>query len=110
MRSALPPLDLHAHIGAEVPADDLHGLRAVVFAATRSLAETRAALQRRDDLIVWGVGSHPGVTRSHHSFDPADFRTLIGQSALVSEFELDVGAKVPLERKLQTLRVALNIF
>ncbi len=109
MRSALPPLDLHAHIDAEVPADDLHGLRAVVFAATRSLAEARTALQRRDDLIVWGVGSHPGLTRSHHSFDPADFRTLIGQSALVSEFGLDGGAKVPLERQLQTLRGALNV-
>jgi len=109
MRSALPPLDVHAHIDVGVPADDLYGLRAVVFAATRSLAEARAGLQRRDDLIVWGVGSHPGVSRSHHSFDPADFRTLIGQSAFVSEFGLDGSAKVPLERQLQTLRGALDV-
>ncbi len=37
--SALPPLDLHAHIDVGVPADDLHRLAAVIFAATRSLAE-----------------------------------------------------------------------
>ncbi len=109
MRSALPPLDLHAHIDAGVPPDKLPSLGAVVFAATRSLAEARTVLQRQDDLVVWGVGSHPGVARSHSSFDPAAFRALIGQTALVSEFGLDGGAKVPLERQQQTLREAATL-
>jgi TatD DNase family protein len=108
MRSALPPLDLHAHIDAGIPPDELR-LGAVVFAATRSLAEARAVLQRQDDLVVWGVGSHPGVARSHSSFNPAAFRGLIGQTAFVSEFGLDGGAKVPIERQVQTLRDALDV-
>lgn len=109
MRSALPPLDLHAHVDVEVPADDLYSLRAVIFAATRSLAEAHIALRRRDDLVVWGVGSHPSVARSHDDFDPTDFRTLIGRSAFAGEFGLDGGAKVPLEQQLQTLRGALDV-
>lgn len=109
MSSALPPLDLHAHIDVGIPPDELRNLGAVVFVATRSLAEAHTALQRHDDLVVWGVGSHPGVVRSHSSFDPAAFRSLIGQTAFVSEFGLDLGAKVPLERQLQTLRGALDV-
>ncbi len=109
MTSALPPLDMHAHIGVGIPTDDLRSLGGVVFAATRSLAEARTALQRQDELVVWGVGSHPGVSRSHHSFDPAEFRSLIGQSALVSELGLDGGAKIPLEQQRQTLRGALEV-
>jgi TatD DNase family protein len=109
MSSALPPLDMHAHIDVGVPADDLHGLRAVVFAATRSLAEARPALERHDDLIVWGVGSHPGIARSHHSFDASTFRTLIEQTAFVSEFGLDGSARVSLERQTETLRSALDV-
>src|SRR6266436_1843811 len=109
MRSALPPLDMHAHIDVGVSADDLHDLRAVVFAATRSLNEARAALQRQDNLIIWGVGTHPGMARMHRSFEPADFRGLIAHTALVSEFGLDGNAKIPLDRQVQTLRGALNI-
>ncbi len=109
MSSALPPVDLHAHVDSGIPPDELRSLGAVVFAATRSLAEARIALQREDDLVVWGVGSHPGVMGSHSSFDPAAFRSLIGQTAFVSEFGLDLGAKVPLERQLQTLRGALDV-
>ena len=82
MRSALPPLDLHAHIDVAVPATQLHGLRAVVFAATRSLGESHTALQRQDDLIVWGVGSHPGLASSHRSFDAHTFRSLIAKDPL----------------------------
>jgi len=109
MTSALPALDLHAHIDVDIPADQLRSLGAVVFAATRSLGEARTVLQRQDDLIVWGVGSHPGMARSHSSFDPASFRALIGQTAFVSEFGLDLGAKVPLERQLMTLRGARDV-
>jgi TatD DNase family protein len=109
MNSALPPLDLHAHIDAGISADELRSLGAVVFAATRSLAEARTALKRHDNLIVWGVGSHPGVMRSQTTFDPAAFRALLGQTAFVSEFGLDGGANVPLERQMQTLRGALDV-
>jgi TatD DNase family protein len=105
----LPPLDLHAHIDIAAPADDLQRLGAVVFAATRSLAEARAALQRQDELVIWGVGSHPGMVRSHNSFDPAGFRALIGQTAFVSEVGLDGSAKIPRQQQLQTLRGVLNL-
>jgi TatD DNase family protein len=50
--SALPPLDLDAHIDTSVPADDLAGLGAVVFAATRSLAEAVQTVQRHDERII----------------------------------------------------------
>jgi TatD DNase family protein len=107
--SPLPQLDLHAHIDVRVPADDLHRLGAVVFAATRSLAEARTSLERQDDLIIWGVGSHPGMASSHSSFDPASFRALIEQTAFVSEIGLDGSAKVPMERQLKTLRAGLSV-
>ncbi len=109
MRSALPPLDLHAHIDVAVPATQLHGLRGVVFAATRSLAESHTALQRQDDLIVWGVGSHPSLANSHRSFDAHTFRSLIGRTAYVSEFGLDGSARVPMGTQVQTLRGALDV-
>lgn len=109
MRSALPPLDLHAHVNPATPGDDLRGLGAVVFAAARSLSESGKALQRQDDLIVWGVGSHPGVPGSHASFRADKFRSLIERTAFVSEFGLDGGVNVPLDRQMQTLREALNV-
>lgn len=109
MRSALPPLDLHAHIDVDVPEDDLRGLGAVIFAATRSLAEAAKAVQRSDETIVWGVGSHPSLARSHGSFDEATFRSLIERTAFVSEFGLDGGSKVDLDRQRATLQRALVV-
>jgi TatD DNase family protein len=109
MRSALPPLDLHAHIDVSVPEDDLRGLGAVIFVATRSLAEAAQAIWREDETIVWGVGSHPGLARSHSSFDEAAFRSLIEHTAFVSEFGLDGKSKVDLDRQRRTLQRALTI-
>jgi len=109
MRSALPPLDLHAHVDVRTAADDLVGLSAVIFAATRSLAEARTAVQRQDDRVVWGVGCHPSLLSSHASFDPVAFRELIRQTAFVGEFGLDGSSEVPPERQLQTLRGALGV-
>jgi TatD DNase family protein len=109
MSSALPPLDLHAHIDVGIRAGDVRSLDAVVFAATRSLAEARQAQERQDDLVVWGVGSHPGVASSHDSFDPVVFRALIKQTAFVSEFGLEGGGKVSLDHQLATLRDALEV-
>jgi TatD DNase family protein len=108
MRSALPPLDMHAHIDVTVPEDDLRGLGAVIFAATRSLAEASQAIQRSDETIVWGVGSHPGLARSHTSFDEALFKSLVTHTAFVSEFGLDGQSKVSLDRQRQTLQRALT--
>ncbi len=106
--SALPPLDLHAHIDTSVPADDLAGLGAVVFAATRSLTEAARAVQRHDERIIWGVGIHPGLARSHTGFaptpSPAD-----RPYPLVSEIGLDGKSRVPMDRQQATLRQVLDV-
>ncbi|MFF3459710.1 TatD family hydrolase [Streptomyces sp. NPDC002730] len=107
--SALPPLDLHAHIDTSVPADDLAGLSAVVFAATRSLTEAAQAIQRHDERIIWGVGIHPGLARSHTGFDPDTFTQLIDRTPLVSEIGLDGKSRVPMDRQQATLRRVLDI-
>lgn len=100
---------MHAHVDVETPVADLRSLGSVIFAATRSLAEARQGLKRRDELVVWGVGSHPARTASHDSFDPSAFRSLIKQSAFVSEFGLDGAAKVSMDRQLRTLRAAFDV-
>ena len=107
--SALPPLDMHAHIDTSVPADDLAGLGAVVFAATRSLAEAAQAVQRHDERIIWGVGIHPGLARSHTGFDPDTFTQLIDRTPLVSEIGLDGKSRVPMDRQQATLRRVLAV-
>jgi TatD DNase family protein len=107
--SALPPLDLHAHIDTSVPADDLASLGAVVFAATRSLTEAARAVQRHDERIIWGVGIHPGLARSHTGFDPDTFTQLIARTPLVSEIGLDGKSRVPMDRQQATLRRVLDV-
>jgi len=109
VRSAFPPLDLHAHIDVTAPASQLRGLQGVIFAATRSLAESHAAAQRQDDHIIWGAGSHPGIASSHRSFDADAFRTLIAKTPYVGEAGLDGAAKVPMDTQLQTLRSILGV-
>lgn len=90
-----PALDVHAHIDTAISAQDLLSLRAVIFAASRSLEESRIALKRqhKDLLTVWGVGVHPGVKAALDSYDPGEFEALVGQTAYVGEIGLD--AKVP---------------
>ncbi|MBK5996181.1 TatD family hydrolase [Streptomyces sp. MBT58] len=107
--SALPPLDLHAHIDTSVPADDLAGLGAVVFAATRSLPEAARAVERHDERIIWGVGAHPGLARSHTGFDLDTFTQLIDRTPLVSEIGLDGKSRVPIDRQQATLRSVLDV-
>jgi TatD DNase family protein len=109
MRSALPPLDLHAHVDTATPEDDLRGLGAVIFAATRSLTEAHEAVQRNDDTVVWGVGSHPSLARSHSSFESNSFRRLVEQTAFVGELGLDGGSKIDMGRQQTTLRNALDV-
>ncbi|MEV6156468.1 TatD family hydrolase [Nonomuraea sp. NPDC052129] len=78
-----------------IDARDLLNLRAVIFAASRSLGESRAALKRQpsDLLTVWGVGVHPGVKGALDSYDSEVFGQLLSETAYVGEVGLD--AKVP---------------
>jgi len=88
-------MDLHAHIDTDIAPRDLLNLRAVIFAASRSLVESQLGLKRQqqDLLTVWGVGVHPGVKASLDGYDPHEFSHLIEQTAYVGEVGLD--AKVP---------------
>lgn len=94
MSTTWPPLDTHAHVDVAIPAMDLLELRAVVFAASRSLAESRQAIMRqpKDLLTVWGLGVHPGVKTALDSFDPDEFSALLDRTAYVGEVGL--GGKV----------------
>ena len=104
-----PPLDLHAHVEATVAPHDLLALRAVVFAACRTLAESRQALDRQssDLLTVWGVGVHPAVKEALESFDLAVFTSLIGRSAYVAEVGLDGKVKSRLPQQQEVLAEVL---
>ena len=52
---------MHAHVDVTIDARELVALRAVIFAASRSLNESKTALDRQpgDQLTVWGLGVHP---------------------------------------------------
>lgn len=97
-----PPLDIHAHIDTDTSPGDLLQLRAVIFAATRTLAESRVALQRqpKDLLTVWGVGTHPAVKEALDTFDQSEFAALVAKTAFVAEVGLDakVKSRLPLQQ------------
>src|SRR3982751_596567 len=101
-------LDLHAHIDPQISADDLLDLRAVVFAATRSLDEAEQALSRHDSRTVWGVGCHPALARAQAEFDVSRFAQLIAKTAYVSEIGLDGRSRVPMDRQKATFRSVLS--
>lgn len=92
----LPPLDLHAHISSQTRPTDLERLGAVVFAATRSLDEYESVRARRDQVTIWGVGCHPGVTQAQQDFDVERFTSLLTSTAFVSEIGLDGRSQVAL--------------
>jgi TatD DNase family protein len=96
-----PPLDAHAHVDVTITPSDLLALRAVVFAASRSLEESQQALDRQDQdlLTVWGLGVHPGLKTALEHFDLDTFKTLLGRTAYVGEVGLD--GKVQSRLKLQ---------
>lgn len=108
MTTPLPPLDLHAHAKPTIPARDLERLGAVVFVATRSLAEFESTQNRRDVVTIWGVGCHPGVPTAQRDFDRGRFADLIRQSPFVSEVGLDGRSKVPIAEQEKTFRSVLR--
>lgn len=86
----LPALDCHAHIAPDVSSQQLATLgEAHVFAMTRSLEEATAVTRRRDPLLTWGIGVHPGVEAARSAYDPEQFRGLLPGFALVGEVGLD---------------------
>lgn len=101
-------LDLHAHIDPRIAADDLMDLRAVVFAATRSLNEAEQALIRRDSRTIWGVGCHPALAKAQADFDVEHFARLIAMTSFVSEIGLDGRSSVPMDRQKSTIRAVLS--
>ncbi len=111
MSEQWPPLDLHSHVDVSIAPDELLGLRAVVFAACRSLAESRQALDRQpsDLLTVWGVGAHPAVREALDSFDVAEFSSLLERTAYVAEVGLDAKVKSNLPRQREVLAEILRV-
>ena len=67
----------------------LEQLGAVVFAATRTLAEFTAVQHRTDLVTVWGLGCHPGLSEAVAQFHEADFGRQLHRTAFVGEVGLD---------------------
>jgi TatD DNase family protein len=105
--SPQPAIDLHAHVDVSIAPSELRQLGAVVFAATRSLAEADTAIARQDEQTVWGVGCHPRLARAHKDFEPERFAELAQQTAFVSEIGLDGTSRVPMETQQATLSAIL---
>lgn len=111
MSVAWPPLDTHAHIDVKIGSRELLDLRAVIFAASRSLLESSVALSRQatDLLVVWGLGVHPGLKDSIEDYDHARFSDLLHRTAYVGEVGLDGKAKGRLPRQQQVLAEILSM-
>lgn len=95
-----PPIDLHAHIDPSIEASDLIALQAVVFVATRSLAEFNRTRRRRDPITIWGVGAHPALPEALQHFSAIELHSAIRSTPLVSEVGMD--ASSPASRAQQT--------
>ena len=68
--SALPALDLHAHVDPRIEADRAdcaagHRVRSHALPLTYPIRH----LERSDGTTIWGVGCHPGLLGVHHAFD-----------------------------------------
>lgn len=86
----LPPIDLHAHVDPTVTQGQLRTLQpALVFAVTRTLAESTAVSTRSDVGVVWGCGVHPGLAQELEAFDRYRFESLVASFLFVGEIGLD---------------------
>lgn len=110
MSNNWPPLDMHAHVDVTITPRDLLELRAVVFAASRSLYESEQALDRQqgDLLTVWGLGVHPGVKAALETFELGAFKRLLGRTAYVGEVGLDGKVKSRLGLQQEVLSSILT--
>lgn len=105
----LRPIDLHAHVAPDIGAPDLMELGALVFAVTRSIDEAEAALNRRDEWTVWGVGCHPGLVGAQRTFETGRFAALVERTPFVSEIGLDGTSRVPMPLQRQRLGEILAV-
>lgn len=105
MSNNWPPLDTHAHVDVTITPSHLLALRAVVFAASRSLEESKQALDRQDQdlLTVWGLGVHPGLKTALEQFELDTFKTLLSRTAYVGEVGLDGKVKSRLNLQQEVL-------
>jgi TatD DNase family protein len=105
----LPAIDAHAHIETTVSARDLRGLEAVVFAVTREPSEWQAALNRRDELSLWGIGVHPALPRALAAFDAGQFASVVDRFCIVGEVGLDGKSPIPLHRQREVFDSILAV-
>lgn len=105
----IPALDCHAHVSPEVTDKEIERLRnAVVFSVTRSLKEAERVVGRTDSHLVWGCGTHPGLSSAIQGYDPDKFSSLVSKFALVGEVGLDRKAG-HLDKQSDVLRSILRI-
>ena len=114
-RPFLPTLDAHAHLGFGVPTDEL-AKSGAVLAQTLSLQEAGktglfqgALVDRREPLVVWGVGCHPRKLAFQQAFDKERFHELARRTPLVGEVGLDSVYQVPLDLQIKTFRQVLEV-
>ena len=106
---SLAPIDAHAHIDINIERSEVSSLGAFVMAVTRTLDEADKATLRKDNLAVWGVGCHPGLSRAQREFNVERFRELLGRTAFAGELGLDGKSRVPMDRQVETLGRALDV-
>lgn len=104
-----PPIDMHAHIEADIESHELTTLGALTFAATRSLHEAEQVSARADPWTIWGVGCHPGLARAQKAFSPNRFRNLIASTPSVNEVGLDGTSRVPIATQMRTFNDILVV-
>jgi len=105
----LAPIDAHTHIDINIDRLEVSSLGAFVMAVTRTLDEADRATLRKDNMAVWGVGCHPGLSKAQREFDAERFRGLLGRTAFAGELGLDGKSRVPMDRQVETLARALDV-
>ena len=105
----LVSIDAHAHIDAGIDSREIRSLGALVMAVTRTLDEAEKATRRRDGMVIWGVGCHPGLKRAQDEFEEHRFTELLSQTALAGELGLDGKSRVPMVKQIDTLSTALGV-